>query len=371
MKSGLKIFAICIVLRLSLNFNAVNAQILSDTASFNLIEKCVDNIYNFQFAEARELCNKINQKYPGHSGVYLLRGMITYWENYPLLPKSVAIKSYLDDMHLCIRLSEKKNNSSREAENLLINLCARGMLLLFYSENDFSSEVIPLATSTYPHIRRSFNFASAYYDFNFFTGLYNYYREAYPEEYPIYKTFVFLFPKGNRAEGLRELQTAGRCSLVLKAESYSFLSWIYTNFEQDYDLATLYSKMLYELYPDNAQYRTSYIKNLLLIKKYDEAEKLMNTTVPSIKNTFFLAKLRIFNGILQEKKYHNPDLAYTYYEKGVRDISSFQSYGNEYAAYAYFGLSRISDLKGDRNNKKFYQKKATELAVFENVDFSN
>jgi tetratricopeptide (TPR) repeat protein len=371
MKSELKLLTACIVLMLYLNFSTINAQILSDTASFTLLEKCVDNIYNFQFAEARELCNKINQKYPGHSGVYLLRGMITYWENYPLLPKSVTIKSYLDDMHLCIRYSERKNNSSREAENLLINLCARGMLLLFYSENDFSSEVIQLATSTYPHIRRSFNFASDYYDFNFFTGLYNYYREAYPEAYPIYKTFVFLFPRGNRQEGLRELQTAGRCSLVLKAESYSFLSWIYTNFERDYDLATSYSKMLHELYPDNAQYWTSYIKNLLLIKNYDEAEKLMNSVVPANKNTFIRAKLGIFNGILQEKKYHNPDLAFTLYEKGVKDISSFQSYGNEYAAYAYFGLSRISDLKGDKNYKKFCQKKATELAVFENVDFND
>ena len=80
---------------------------------------------------------------------------ITYWENYPMLPKSFAIKSFLDDMRICIRLSEKEKESSKEAEHLLINLCARGMLLLFYSENDFSSEVIPIATSTYPHIRRS------------------------------------------------------------------------------------------------------------------------------------------------------------------------------------------------------------------------
>ncbi len=207
-----------------------------------------------------------------------------------MLPKSFAIKSYLDDMRICIRLSEKENESSNEAEYLLINLCARGMLLLFYSENDFNSEVIPIATSTYPHIRRSFNFATSYYDFNFFTGLYNYYREAYPDAYPIYKTFAFLFPGGDKAEGLKELQIAGRYSLVLKAESYSFLSWIYTNFERDYNLATTYSKMLYELYPDNAQYRTSYIKTLLLIKKYDEAEKLMNSPGPAIRNTFILCE---------------------------------------------------------------------------------
>jgi hypothetical protein len=366
-----KIIRGCFFLLLYLNTSALKAQILKDTATFNMIDQCVGDIYNFRFGNAREECNLINNKYPGHPAVYLLRGMITYWENYPLLSESVYIRSYLDDMNMCIRLSEKKNTSSYEAELLLINLCARGMLLLFYSDNNNTSEVIPLATSTYPHIRRAFNFTSTYYDFKFFTGLYNYYREAYPEAYPIYKAFAFIFPKGNKAEGIMELQMAGKNSLVLKAESYSFLSWISTNFEHDFSHATYYSKVLYELYPDNDQYLAGYIRNLLLIKKYDEAENLISSTAQKSKNSFFQAKLEIFNGIIQEKKYHNNDLASLFYENGVRDISPFSTYGNEFASYAYFGLSRISDLRGDKNFKKIYKKKATELAVFENVDFND
>lgn len=371
MKSRVNIFTRIIITLLILNINQVNGQILKDSAGFRMIENCVDEIYNLRFDEARTICNLINQKYPDHPGVYLLNGMIKYWENYPMLAGSLAIKSYLADMRNCIRFCEKKFNSGHEAEYLLINLCARGMLMMFYSDNDFSSEVIPLATSTYPFIRQSFNYTSVYYDFNFFTGLYNYYREAYPEAYPVYKAFAFLFPRGDMVKGIKELQLAGSNSLVLKAESYSFLSWISTNFEHNFSLATYYSKVLYELYPENTQYLSSYIKNLLLIKNYDEAENLMCHHAQESQNSFFHAKFEIYKGILQEKKYRNNDLAFRLYEKGVRDISPFQNYGNEYAAYAYYGLSRISDLKGDKNKKKIYQKKAIELSVFKDIDFND
>jgi hypothetical protein len=351
--------------------NVINAQMLKDTASFRLIEKCVDYIYGFQFRNAEEICQKINDLNPEHPVILLLNGMIKYWANYPLTPSSPLHVSYINDMRTCMKLCEKKHNQDDEAEYLLIDLCARGMLLMFYSDNDFSSEVFPLATSTYPYVRRSFDFSSVYPDFNFFAGLYDYYREAYPEAHPIYKPLALLFPKGDISRGLKELQMAGRNSIVLKAETYSFLSWICTNFEDDFQKAANYSKVLHELYPANIQYLAMYIKNLLLLKRYDEAEIIMKSSIDEISSTFFQSQITIFNAIVQEKKYYNNDLAYKLYEKGAADISPYCSFGNEYSAYAYFGLSRISEKRGDKTSRKIYRKKAMELAEFKKVDFND
>ena len=138
------------------------------------------------------------------------------------------------NMQNCIALCEKKVKGQDEPEYLLINLCARCMLLLYYTDNDLTSEVFPLTMGTYKYLRRSFNYTSVYSDFYFFTGLYNYYREAYPEAYPVYKTMAFLFPKGSKNKGLRELQTAAKNSIFLKADSYSFLSGICIYFESNY-----------------------------------------------------------------------------------------------------------------------------------------
>ena len=74
--------------------------------------------------------------------------------------------------------------------------------------------------------------SSVYPDFYFFTGLYNYYREAYPEAHPIYKVLAFLFPRGDREKGSAELQNAGANSIMLKAEAYSFLVIHFSEFRK-------------------------------------------------------------------------------------------------------------------------------------------
>jgi hypothetical protein len=371
MKSEFKIFFCGIILLFSLNVYNSKAQILSDTSAFKIIEKCIADIYNFRFSDANDKCNNLNAKYPGHPAVRLLHGMIIYWEFYPVLPKSAYEKIYLNDMQNAVHLSEKNDHPERDTEDLLINLCARGMLLQYYADIDNDAEILPLVKNTYQHIRKAFRYTASYSDFYFFTGLYNYYREAYPEAYPFYKTFAFFFPHGNKDLGIREMQIASRESLLLKAESYSFLAWISTSFEHDYQLATSYSRMLYDLYPDNTLYLAEYIKNLLLTKQYNEAEKFLSAESNANNSPFLNSVFEIFNGILQEKNYHNNKVAQKLYEKGIVEILPFSSYGNEYSAYAYFGLSRISEANGDKKGRKAYHKKANDLAVFKNIDFGN
>lgn len=370
MKKGVKRLVILVVISFCLSTAVINAQFLKDTASINLIKRGIDYVYNCQFSKADDVFNAVSNLYPGHPVMYLLKGMIIYWKNYPLVSSSQARAEFEKDLRTCMELSENNKDHSFEADNLLTNLCARGFLLLFYTDNDLSSEVFPLATSTYQYIKRSFNFTSEYSDFYFFTGLYIYYREVYPEFYPIYKPLAMFFPKGDRVLGLQELQIVANSSIVLKAEAFSFLSVLYLSFENNFKQATNYSKSLHELYPDNLDYTAAYFKNLLLIKNYNEAEKLMSATGTNQNNTFFQAQVQIFNGILQEKKYNDNRKAMQYYTEGLRNISGFGAYGNEYAAYAYFGLSRISDANGDQENKKIYEKQALKLAAFKNIDFN-
>lgn len=359
----------CAGLLLLLNSSMVNAQLLHDTATLSMVKQEVNLIYNLEFNQSREIYQKISNKYPAHPVLLLLRGITNYWENYPLLYSSPSYPQFEEDLRQCIKLSENNNAPELEAEFLLTNMCARGMLLMFYSDNDLIKDVIPLTTSTYKYLRRSFDFTSECADLFYFTGLYNYYREAYPKIYPVYESLAILFPSGDMDAGLAELKTAAARSIVLRAESYSLLTWIYLNFENAYPEALFYSKDLHNLYPNNETFLSHYIKNMLLMKQYDEAEKLITESSAKSLNRYFQAQLLIFKGILQEKKYLNNTMAEQYYNKGISDITMFGEYGNEYAAYAYFGLSRISEANGERNNHKIFRKEATKLAEFKKINF--
>ena len=358
--TGLFIFLVSLPLK---------AQLLQDTAALNLVKKDVDHIYNLQFAEARNDYAAIVRLYPDHPIVFLLRGIMTYWENYPMLHTSEAHISFEQDMREVIRLSETNTNVSYEAEYLLANLCARGMLLMFYDDNDLILEVTPLTISTYKYLRRAFSFSASCTDLYYFTGTYNYYREAYPKIYPVYKSLAFLFPHGNMEAGLKQLQISASNSIVLSAESAYLLIWIYMGYENKLTESLYYCKSLHEKYPQNELYLTIYIRNLLLMKYYDEADKLISSYKTDGENKYFQAQLTILKGILQEKKFHDKKLAVQFYNEGISSISVYGKYGNEYAAYAYFGLSRLSDDDGEKHTRKIYRKEAIKLAEFKKIDF--
>ena len=364
-----KLLMVCVLLPIFLSTSTLNAQLFRDSATLNLIKKDIDCIYSMKFTNAQEIYLKIKKSHPEHPVLFLLRGMQTYWKNYPLLSTSPAHVSFEEDLRQCIKLSGKNKVPAYEAEYLLANLCARGMLLEYYNENDMTMEVISLATSTYGNLRHAFAFTNTCTDLQYYTGVYNYYREAYPKANPGYKPLVFLLPSGNMTAGLTELHNAAVNSVMLRAESYYLLAGIYLNFENKYQQSVYYCKTLCKLYPDNVVYLALYIKNLLLLKQYDEAEKLIITSQKEIENKYYQAQLNIFLGILQEKKYHNNNLAEQYYNSGISKVSLFGTYGDECKAYAYFGLSRISNTKGENAKAKQLRGKAMKLVTFEKINF--
>jgi len=348
---------------------AAHGQILKDTASMDLLKRGVDNIYSFRFGEARDVSKILSSIYPEHPVLNLYYGMLTYWENYPLIPSSRASVSYENYMTTCIKQCEEAQNPGDYPEYLLANLGARGMLLMYYADNNLTEKVNPLVISTYRHIRECFDFMSVYPDFYFFTGLYKYYREAYPEAHPIYKMLAFLFPRGDKARGIAEMQIASVKSIMLKAEAYSFISYIFLSFENNYQRSLPYTRGLHELYPANQAYLAGYLKNLLLVKEYNETENIIRSLSNGISNPYFMAQLEVFKGIIEEKKYHNYDQARKHYNKGISELSDFGYYGNEYSSFAYFGLSRLSGLRSDKQNRKTYRRMALEMTSYKKVNF--
>ena len=369
MSNRFKIVTAGIVLTLLFGLNTVNAQLFQDSATLNLIKRDIDCIYNMQFKDSQEIYLKIKKSYPGHPVLLLLKGMETYWKNYPMLNTHPAHVPFEEDLRQCIRLSGKNKIPAHEAEYLLANLCARGMLLEYYNENNMTLDVIPLVTSTYGNLRHAFDFTNMCTDLQYYTGVYNYYREAYPQANPGYKPLVLLLPAGNMKTGLKELHNAAMNGVVIRAESYYLLAGIYLNFENNYQQAVYYCKTLYRLYPDNVVYLAQYIKNLLLLKQYDEAEKLIMTSLKETENKYFQAQLIIFQGILQEKKYHDNHLAEQYYHSGISKVSLFGAYGNECASFGYFGLSRIREENKAKDAGRKFRDQALRLASFKKINF--
>jgi len=338
----------------------LKAQILRDSVASRIIRQGVDNTYNFHFAEAHKAAAELSRLYPGHPVNQLYQAVIVYWENYPLRPdtnEGDAFEKLLDN---CIKNCEDSKNEDIKAEILLINISARGMLLLYYTDNDQSRRVISIAPSTYRHMRRCFDYTSVSPDFYFFTGLYKYYREKYPEVHPIYKPLAALFPRGNIKEGLSEIEISAKKSIFLKADSYSFLTFIYSNFEKNFPAAISYIKNLSEFYPRNYSFSVMYMKNLVLSSRYDDGEKLYSSFNQKVTNPYMSGQAEVLEGLIQEKKYHNLKKARELYESGLSKIERYGVVGREYTSLGYLGLSRICESEGDAQGMRKNRRKAEE-----------
>jgi len=78
------------------------------------------------------------------------------------------------------------------------------------------------------------------------------------------------------------------------------LSWIYLNYENKLQESLFYCKTLNEMYPENDLYLAMYVRNLLLMKKYNEAEKLI-PALPEEQGINFSGTVHYLKGNHQEK----------------------------------------------------------------------
>lgn len=339
-----------IILSLILPCRNLEGQILDDPETVNIIRKGIDCIYNSEFIEADKYLDEINARYPGHPGTDLYKSIMIYYRNYPLVPADPQFKTYEKLLASCIEKCERKENWIDNPEMLLTNLCARGLLLTGYSTNSMNNEIFPIARSIYKGIRKSFDYKHVYPDFSYFTGLYDYYSEAYPEVHPIFKPLAALFPDGNRQAGLRDLVNAAENSIFLAPEAYSLLSWVHIYYENNIPAAEKYCRTICEKYPANLMFRGECIKILLMQKKYGEAEKIISLS-ENIRHQFFEGQLFVFMGIVQEKKYRNYVKAKSFYEEGIRYLENYGARSRDFVKFAEDGARRANDIQTGKSRR--------------------
>lgn len=365
-----KIF-IFLLLSCFLVVNETRSQVLSNSFSYEKVKEGVNYIYNTDFEKAESIYVYLKENFPQHSMTYLYKSMIIYWKNYPLLSGTPASKYFTDLLGKSIELAEEKLKLDEDdSENLLSVMGSTGLLLMHFADNGNSKEVLSIAPKAYKYIKKSFDYTSSYTDFYFITGLYNYYREAYPEAHPVYKPILLFFPEGNKKLGLKYLKTASDSAVLLKAEANIFLSGIYQNFEHDPKKALIYSKKLMTFFPDNIFFKTNHICDLLLAKRYNEAEKYISE-LPSVSygNKYLQVQIDIFNGIIYEKKYKNNKRAESLYRAGIHNSEPYGDIAGQYASFAYYGLSRVCADKSDKKSIKYYRKQGRELAKYDYLTF--
>jgi tetratricopeptide (TPR) repeat protein len=256
-------------------------------------------------------------------------------------------------------LEEDENNI--EANFFL--LACHAFLAELYVNNGQNLKALGEAKNAYKYIKIGFDHIDDNPEFYFSSGIYNYYREKFPEENPFYKSFIWFFRSGDMAEGLRMLKQGAEHAVFTKAECLTYLFHIYLRYEDKPAQAIYYAKLLKEKYTNNLHYISNYVENSIRLGRYENIYSDIDRLLHSDKD-YYRYQGEIFYGNyleINEKDFANALKHYKIADQlGEKDEIRIPHYDS----ILFLGLGRINKAQGNIDLGNQYLKKSVKAAEY-------
>jgi tetratricopeptide (TPR) repeat protein len=202
-------------------------------------------------------------------------------------------------------------------------------------------------------------------EFLFGSALFNYYAAWFRDEYPVLKPVLALFPKGDKALGIKQLKEVSYNSFWTRTEAQYFLMSIYYNEEDDEKSALYFSEYLAKTFPDNPYFQRIYARITYTLGMWKECKQTsenilykINISMPGYEENsgryagFFLGRIYKSAGNLEKAK--------EFFKKAVAYAEKSGAMKQNYCLYSIADLARISDKESDIVSARQYYETLVE-----------
>ncbi len=339
---------------------------MTDPALQQSIQKTLDNIYSYDFAEADVQLKQLRARYPNHPVGPILQATRLQWQYLPIKDNAAASAQFIQACNQALASAQKMIEKDSDApEGVFFALTAHSYLALkLYNEGE-TMKAVNEAKKAYNYMRQGFKLMEKNPEFYFTTGLYNYYVERFPMDHPIVKPVMLFFQDGDMALGLRQMDVASKRAVFTRIETCFYLSHIYLEHESQFAKAAVYAKQLAEKHPQNALFVIRYAESLLLAGRYDEAAEWLDR-LKDLRHKFVPMPAKVLEAMLLEKNERKDAEAAALYQAALK-MPYYDNYTKEYYAFANAGLARIAIRANDRSKAKAFYKKALDYAEYKST----
>ena len=244
--------------------------------------EAINQMYNYKFFEADKEFRWLQTRYPNHPMPYFMMGLAEWWKIVPNTDVTIYDEQCHAYMDKAIDLAEKLYD---ESENKLEPAFFLAAAYAFKSRLYAERKQWARATLAGKKALKYFNKCKDNADFSpellFGDGMYNYYAQWIPENYPLLKPILMFFPKGNKLGGIKQLEKTANTAFYTRVEARYFLVQIYS-MENQYDKAYDMSKYMWEQYPDNPFFERYYARSAFVLGRLAEAEKVAKDILDKI-----------------------------------------------------------------------------------------
>lgn len=215
-------------------------------------QRGIFEVYNLEFEKAESDFQYLCAKYPAHpSGKFFLAmvdwGRITLDIDNESMDERFIQK--LDDViEMCDKILDDDDNN---VAALFFKGGALGFRGRLYAHRGSWMKAANDGRLALPIVQQAYRISPGNYDILLGIGIYNYYAEVIPQQYPVVKPVMIFFPSGDKNKGIRQLIQAGQHAKYASAEANYFLLQLYYSFEKQYDKGVELGRQLLERYPKN------------------------------------------------------------------------------------------------------------------------
>lgn len=209
-------------------------------------------VYNLEFEEAEKEFQTIVQAQPHHPAGHFFLAMVTWWRIMLDLDDERYDREFFSSLD---RVIEMCDSMLEEDEDDVTAMFFKGGALgyqgrLHFHRNDYLAAA-RAAVEALPLVQAASELAPDNYDINLGTGIYNYYADVIPREYPLVKPLLLFIPAGDKAKGIAQLTLASEKAKYAPVEASYFLMQVYYFYEKEYGSALGLARGLHERFPQN------------------------------------------------------------------------------------------------------------------------
>lgn len=330
--------------------------------------KAVNHMYNFKFEEAEKEYRWFKYKYPEHPMPYFLLGLNEWWKIVPNTDNPMFDEKCLAYMDSTISYAEEMyDDGENRAEAAFFLAAAYGFKGRLYSERKKWTKAASAGKSALKYLEKCRPYADLSPELQFGDGLYNYYVEWIPKEYPMLKPILWLFPNGDKTKGIKALEKVANNAFYTRMEARYFLLQIYS-MEKEYEKAYYMAKYMHQNFPDNAYFHRSYARDAFVSGRSVEAATAAAEILDKINR-----HLPGYEGV--SGRYASYILAYTnhhysrdyerakqYYQMTIGFAVQTNARQSGYHISSLLALGRIAQAEGNLDEATNYYKQVVDLA---------
>ena len=236
------------------------------------ITKSINSMYNFDFATAERDFAVIMYQYPEHPLPDFLMAIAYWWRieiNVDNKRYDNIFIQYLDRANAKAEKMLDQNPKNKEAAFFLA--AGHGFQGRLYSERKSWTKATFAGKNALKYMEMSRGEQEFNPELLLGDAVFNYFSVWIPENYPLLKPVLALFPKGNKKLGLSQLEKVASNAFYTRVEAQYFLFRLYGSEENRPEDALRIVEYLHEKFPNNPYFHRSYARYLYTTGKWTQA----------------------------------------------------------------------------------------------------